>query len=88
MKKKNQFVKIITIMVIIVMLIASFWTGFLVLLWPSWNIKTKDNKDDNTQKIYNDIVWDDNLKDWYTTWDIISTWSATTLWTVVSTGSK
>ena len=88
MKKKNQFVKIITIMVIIVMLIASFWTGFLVLLWPSWNIETKDNKDDNTQKIYNDIVWDDNLKDWYTTWDIISTWSATTLWTVVSTGSK
>ena len=88
MKKKNQFVKIITIMVIIVMLIASFWTGFLVLLWPSWNIETKDNKDDNTQKIYNDIVWDDNLKDWYTTWDIILTWSATTLWTVVSTGSK
>jgi len=87
MKKKNKFVKIITIIVIIVMLIASFWTGFLVLFWPSWNIETKENKD-NTQKVYNDIVWDDNLKDLYTTWNVILTWSANTWWTAVSTGSR
>jgi len=100
MKKKNKFVKIFTIIVIIVSLIASFWTGFLVLFWPSWNI---GQSQDNIPKSYTDTVWNDNLTDWVTTWDTVwndnlkgwdttwdtvLTWSATTWWNTILTGSK
>jgi len=81
MKKKDKYIKIFTIIVIIVSLIASFWTGVLVLFWPSWNIKIKENQN-NIPKAYNNTIWNENLTGWDTTW------SSNSWWTTVSTGSK
>lgn len=54
MKKKDKFMKIFTIILVIIFLAVTFWTS-VVIFWPSWNV----NKQNDNLEIYtnNNLTW-------------------------------
>lgn len=74
MQKKNKFIKIFTILLILVFLITSFWTA-IVMFWPLWKSLNKSSW--NTPKIDIHSIWTwiietENNKNLSTSWSSIN----------------
>jgi len=82
MKKQQKFIKIFTIVLIIIFLLTTFLTGLLVLFWNNWNI---DNDYINSDINIDNIISWENVA-WNLTWNNLSWFNLT--WNDNLTGSK